>query len=62
MQVVNEINVASPSLSRTGCFTEGIKLELNSLRSFRVIHVKRKANFVVHVLIKTTVFHVKDSI
>lgn len=62
MQVVNEINVASPSLSRTGHFTGGTKLELNSLRSFRVIPAKMKANSAAYALVKTTVFYVKDSI
>jgi hypothetical protein len=62
LQVVNEINLAIPSLSRIGHFTDDIRSELHSLRSFRVVHVKREANYAAHVLAKTVVFHVRDSI
>jgi len=62
LQVVNEINEESPSLSRIGHFTEGIKSEFKSLRSCSVIHVKMEANCTAHILAKVAVFHVRDSI
>jgi hypothetical protein len=62
LQVVNEINLAIPSLSKIGHFTDDIRSVLYSLRSFRVIHVKREANFVAHMLAKAAVFYVSDSI
>lgn len=62
LQVVNEINEEFPSLSRIRHFTEGIKSELKSLRSFSVIHVKREINSTAHVLAKAAVLHVRDTI
>jgi hypothetical protein len=41
LQVVNEINLVIPSLSKIGHFTDDIRSVLHSPRSFHVIHVKR---------------------
>jgi len=35
---------------------------LKSLNSYNVIHVKREGNYAIHVLAKTAVFNVQDSI
>jgi ribonuclease HI len=62
LQVVNEINLAIHFFSKIGHFTDDIRSVLHSLRSFRIIHVKREANSAAHVLAKTAVFYVRDSI
>ncbi|XP_062147888.1 uncharacterized protein LOC133856866 [Alnus glutinosa] len=62
LEVVNEINLAIPSLSKIGHFTDDIRLIRHSLRFFRVIHVKREAISAAYVLTKATVFFVRDSI
>jgi hypothetical protein len=41
---------------------DDIRSEIHSLKSFSVVHVKRKANSVTHVLAKKAVFYVRDSI
>jgi hypothetical protein len=62
LRAVNKINLAIPSLSKIGHFTNDIRSVLYSLKSFRVIHVKREANSAAHVLAKAAVFYVRDSI
>jgi hypothetical protein len=52
---VTEINFSPPHLSKAGHITESILLELNDLRSFSSVHVRRALNEVAHVLAKEAV-------
>jgi hypothetical protein len=47
---VTEINSSPPHLSKAGHIAESILLELNNLRSFSFVHVRRALNEVAHVL------------
>lgn len=62
LQVVKEINLATSNLSRYGHFIDGIKTELSSLRSYNVVYVRRRANFVTHILAKAAITQVIESI
>jgi len=54
--------LATSTLSRYGHFIDCIKVELSSLRSYKVVHVLREANCAAHLLAKAAVTQVIDSI
>jgi hypothetical protein len=62
MQIVTAIFTDLSNWSKFGHFIEGIKEEVTSLRSFRVIHTRKEANTAAHILLKTASAHVRDSI
>jgi hypothetical protein len=57
-QIVRDINTELPQLSRYGHLVNDIRKVLLSLRSFKVVHVKRDANEAAHNLTKEAVTHV----
>jgi len=52
LQIVKEVNSNSSSMHSSGHFIEGIKEELDTFRSYLVIHVRKEANFAAHTLAK----------
>ncbi len=48
LQIVQEINSESPTLSTIGHFVESTRQELGLLRSFSIVHIKREANSEAH--------------
>jgi ribonuclease HI len=62
LQIVKEINMELPQLNRFGHIVDDIRKVLYSSWSFRVVHIKRDANAVVHGLAKEVVAHVIDLI
>jgi hypothetical protein len=50
LQVVNAVNMGSPDWNKMGHLIDGIKENLGKLSSWRVEHVKRDANYAVHIL------------
>jgi hypothetical protein len=53
---------SSSLMRRFRHFTDRIKTELSSFRSFRVVHVRQEANSIAHGLAREVVCHVIDSI
>jgi hypothetical protein len=62
LQILKAITIDLSTLSKFGHFIERIKKEAMSLRSFSVVHTRRKANSAVHALAKAASAKVTDSI
>jgi hypothetical protein len=60
LQILKEVNSATPCLSSFGHFVEDIKLGLGSMRTFNFAHVKREANLATHGLAWEATTHVVD--
>jgi hypothetical protein len=62
LQVVNAMNIESPNWSKMGHLIDEIKEVLGKLRSWRIEHVKRDANFVAHILAREVFSCVIDKV
>lgn len=60
LRIMKKVNFATPCFSSSGHFIKYIKLDLGSLRTSSVEHVKRKANLVEHGLARKATTQVVD--